>query len=283
MAKLSTLTIEQAKKAPAAFLYVWASEEFLNAIPAKHARIIRGKKANQRKLLLISADEYKTTLQAYTDAIYAEFKDMYNMTPFEALLVLAQGGTVAGKNWEKGVYGIGAVKVTTFYGADGLTVNESTGDIMLNGQAVTANSKTVYSNVKGKAVAYQKFYTDANGKTYMAQYDKSTGKYYASTISDADGNMISAANGKSVTAADGGDLWGNITLLAEKFLNWLLSLFNKDGQKESLSEENTLPSQTGDGFVTGDGTMEAGGILLLLAAGGAIIAGSAMKGKKKSK
>lgn len=283
MANLSTLSIEQAKKAPAAFLYVWASDEFLAAIPAKHARVIRGKKANQQKLLLISADDYKTTYKAYTDAIYAEFKALYGMTPFEALLVLAQGGTVAGKNWEKGIYGIGKVMVQTFYSADGVTVDAETGDIKLNGTAVTNNSKTVYANVKGQATAYQKFYTDADGKTYMAQYDKKTGKYYAATVSDKDGNMFNAATGKVVSAADGGDLWGNIVLIAEKFLNWLLSIFGKSTTTtEVLSEENTLPSQTEDGFVTGEGAMEAGGILLLLAAGGAIIAGSLGK-KKKSK
>ena len=56
------LTIEQAKQKPETFLYVWADEErFLRYLTPKSANIIRGKKANQNKILLLSADKYGKT------------------------------------------------------------------------------------------------------------------------------------------------------------------------------------------------------------------------------
>lgn len=293
MAEIRELTIEQAVKSPASFMYVWATDQFIAAIPKKHGRVITGKRANERKLLMISADKYlgsSDKWDQYTTAIRQAFINTYGMTPFDALVVLAQGGTVAGKNWEKGVYGIGAVKVQTFYGSDTLTVDKATGNIMSGSTNVTQNSKNVYANSGGKVVAYQKFYTDANGDTYMSQYDKKTKSYYAASISKQNGTMINAANGQTIDPSNNGDLWGNITLLLEKVKDWFLELFGKqNNDKEQMTVENTTPNQIGDGFVSGvgeDGMLsQANAWLLLAAAGGVLAAGGLLgrKGKKKRK
>ena len=53
------LTITQAQKNAANFMYIWADEKnFLQKINRKYANIIRGKKANQIKLLKLSAQKY---------------------------------------------------------------------------------------------------------------------------------------------------------------------------------------------------------------------------------
>lgn len=279
---LKELTIEQAKQTPGAFMYVFASEQFLNAIQAKYARVIRGKKANENKLLELSAQAYGTTKQAYTDAIRQAFIDTYEMTPAQALVKLAQGGEVAGKNWAKGVYGIGAkAKVTTFYGSSTVTVDPTTGNLLSGGKDVTDSSKNVYGVVGKDTIATQKFYTDADGNTYQAQYDKKTGKYYAFCTSHKDGQKIDAATGKTLTSADGGDIWGNIMLMLEQFMEWLMSLFGSG--KRTLTEENTIPSQKADGFVHGENTLEASSLLLILAAGGLLVGTGIIGGKKGKK
>ena len=49
------LTIQEACSAPANFMYVWADEDrFLKYIKPKHAAVIRQKKANQNKFVIIA-------------------------------------------------------------------------------------------------------------------------------------------------------------------------------------------------------------------------------------
>lgn len=274
---MKELTIEQACTSPANFMYVWADEDkFLKYIPTKHASVIRGKKANQNKLLALSAEKYNKTVKDYTDAIRQAFINTYDMTPANALIVLAQGGTVAGKNWEEGVYGIGAV--LTFSGHSDITVREADGHILQSGVDKTDASKTVYSQVGGKAVAYQLFATIDN-ITYMSQYNKTTKKYRAQSYSTADG-FFSARTGNQINSADSADIWGSIVLAVEKFIEWIVSLFGSG--KQTINAENTLPNQQSDGFVQTGGMSEASGILLALAAGGFLLAGG-LKGKKNKK
>ena len=289
--QLRELTIEEAKKSPASFMYVWASDKFLAAIPRRHARVIFMKRAHQKKILMLSADKYlgdQNKVNEYYSAIETAFYNTYGMSPYQALITLAQGGTVAGKNWEKGIYGIGEVKVNTFYGSN-LTVDKNTGDILSGGTVVSDNKKTVYANLSKKNVgAYQKFYTDGNGKTYMSQYDKKTKSYYAYSVSNSDGSIYSAADGKSMTQADSADLWGNIQMLLQKVMDWFLELFAKDEKtKEPMTVENTVPNQTGDGFsyVPGEEPLlgSASALLLLAAGAGLILSGGVLGGKKKKK
>lgn len=291
------LTIKQACEHPASFMYVYASDQFLNAINAKYASVIRMKRANQKKVLMLSADKYLgdfSKVNQYYDAIADAFKEAYDVTPSEALLILAQGGEVAGKNWSEGVYGVGALPTSTFSGittGDGSTVSvdAATGHIFYGNKDITDESKTVYNNVKGKVIAYQLFGKDDFGYVYMSQYNKTRKKYYAQTWTDDNGSNHKATNGNIIGASDGASIWGNINLdweFIRNILNWLLSIFGitpipEVGETKTLSADNTLPNQQADGFVQEAGMGEAGMILLALAAGGALLAGG-IKGKRKS-
>lgn len=291
------LTIKQACEHPASFMYVYASDQFLNAIDAKYASVIRLKRANQKKVLMLSADKFLgdyTKVNQYYDAIATAFKEAYDVTPLEALIILAQGGEVAGKNWSEGVYGVGALPTSTFSGVttgDGSTVSvdAATGHIFYGNKDITDESKTVYNNVKGKVIAYQLFGKDDFGYVYMSQYNKTRKKYYAQTWTDDNGSNHKANNGNIIGASDGASIWGNINLdwdWIKNILNWLLSIFGitpipEVGETKTLSADNTLPNQQADGFVQEAGMGEAGMILLALAAGGALLAGG-IKGTKKS-
>lgn len=264
---------------PANFMYLWASEnDFLQYIPKKYADVIRVKKANQLKVVYLIANNNEDTVKDYTAQIKQAFVNTYDMRPEEALVILAQGGTVAGKNWAEGVFGVGATKVLNFVGHDGITVRTEDGHILQNGMDVTDTTKTVYTTIKKQAVPYQLFAT-LDGVTYMSQYNKTSKKYYAQTYS-TDKGTFNARTGSEVKASDGADLWGTILEFFDKFVNWLISLFS-GSDRQLLTAENTLPSQSQDGFVQESGMGEAGTILLLLAAGG-LLMGSGMKKSKKA-
>lgn len=267
---MTELTIEQACQHPADFLYIWASDEkFLPYIPKKFADIIKGKRANQRKILALSAEKYGTTQKAYEDAIYQAFIDIWEHTPAEALVILAQGGEIAGKNWEEGIFGIGAVQ--TFSNNPKILVDAKNGHIFNNGADITDTSKTIYSTVKGQVFPVQ-YAAQLDGVTYMSKYNKITKKYAAYTWSNAEGTF-SANSGSAVSSSQSSDIWAAVIQSLDKFINWLLQLFT-GSSVETITAENTLPSQTGDGFVSKEegGFAEAGGILLALAAGTALLA-----------
>ena len=279
------LTIQQACAHSADFMYLWADEDkFLRYIKAKYANEIRRKKANQKKLILLSADKYGKKYEDYTSAIRSAFIEQWGKTPAEALVILAQGGKIAGKNWEEGVYGIGAIR-TDFngYAIDDqpVKVDTTTGHIFLGSQDITDESKTVYDTIKGQVIPYHLFSTQQGTIVFMSQYNKTAKKYQAQSYADGQ-YTYSARNGSEITASDNADVWGSIQLSLQTFIDWILSLFGGSSEKEQISAENTLPNQTKDGFVSaGDGgIVEAGGgILLALAAAGLIVSG--MKKKKK--
>lgn len=281
------LTIEQAKQHPADFMYIWADENnFLRYINKKYASIIRVKKANQRKLLLLSAEKYGTTLDAYTSAIREAFVETYGQTPASALVILAQGGEIAGKNWSEGVFGIGALP-TSFsnYEINGqaVTVDATTGAIMLGAQDITDASKDVYTKSGKKTIVYQRFSKDMSGVRFMSQYSKTQKKYAPRTWSDDHGSY-SARTGKTVSASDGASIWGNVLESLQVFVNWILSLFGVSvPERETLNTENTLPNQKEDGFVQESGLLDATGLLLILAAGGALVATGGLKVGKKAR
>lgn len=273
------MTIQDAVSAPANFMYLWADDKkFLPYIPAKYAEIIKVKKANQLKVIKNMAKFNESVVSDYVAQIRQAFIDAYDMTPAQALVVLAQGGTVAGKNWSKGVFGIGATRVVTFIGHEDVTVRTEDGHILKNGTDITDAALTVYSTVKKQTVAFQLF-GKSDGITYMSQYNKSDKKYYAQSFVNEQGKF-DARTGTEIKASDGADLWGNINGLLEKFLNWLISLFG-GSNRELLNEKNTIPNQQQDGFVQEAGMGEAGMILLALVAGGALLANGGLNIKAK--
>lgn len=266
------LTIEQAKKAPANFMYVWADEQqFLSHIDKNSAAIIRAKKANQNKVLKLSADKYGSTVSAYTEAIRSAFIEYYGMTPAQALVTLANGGEVAGKNWAQGVYGIGAVKRSNFYQNGNVTVDEKTGHIFYNGNDVTSTSGIVYGRVKKDNAFPISYSAVIEGNTYTSQYSKTAKKYYAGSYATADG-VKQNADGVTITASDSASVWESVLLSLEQFVQWIVSLFSGSSKTETINAGNTLPSQE-DGFVT-SGVSESSGILVAAIAAGMLLLGS---------
>lgn len=281
------LTIQEAQKQSANFMYIWADEQkFLRYIKPEFASVIRTKKANQRKLLELSAQKYGKTFDDYTTAIREAFIETWKHTPAEALIILAQGGEIAGKNWSEGVYGIGALPTT--YSVQSIndqqvTVDTTTGHIFLGSEDITDESRTVFSTVGKQAIAYQYFSREVAGMVFMSQYHKLQKKYAAQSWSD-DHGTYSAKTGKPITGADSASIWGNILESVQVFVNWLLSLFGVSApERETINAENTLPNQTADGFVQEAGMVDAAGLLLMLAAGGALVATGGLKIKKGNK
>ena len=277
------LTITQARKNPANFMYIWADKKaFLQKIDKKYANIIEGTKLNQIKLLELSAEKYGKTYDEYKNAIKEAFIEAYDVTPAEALLILAQGGSIAGKNWSDGVYGIGAVYVNTFTNNTAITVRESDGHILNNGADVTDESRTVYTQINKQAVPYQLFAT-VDDVIYMSQYNKVRKKYHAQSYSTSQG-QFSARTGNEINASDSADIWGTILSSIEEVVEWILSLFGVEAtDREKINTDNTVPNQHKDGFVqkAGSGYGDATTTLLLLVAGGALLAGGIKPKTKK--
>lgn len=273
------LTIKQACEQPQNFMYVWATDEFLAAIQPKYATVIRAKRANQQKLLALSAEKYLGSLDKvdqYYTAIRQAFIDAYGMKPVEALVILAQGGSVAGKNWSEGVFGIGAT--LQFAGTD-ITVRPKDGYFERNGKILPGDEDlNVYATVGGKTVVFQRFYEDStSGVTYMSQLNKVTKKYYAASYSTKEGTF-KASGGSKLTASESADIWSAIIGSLGEFITWIINLFGSG--KKTLTTENTLPNQQNDGFVQTTGGVKGGnmlegnaGLLLAAAAAGVLIFG----------
>ena len=60
----------------------------------------------------------------------------------------------------------------------------------------------------------------------------------------------------------------------------LISFVKEEDKKQPITAENTLPSQTGDGFVQQAGMSTGAKIALALAAGGALLYSTTTSGKK---
>lgn len=279
MAEIREIPLSEAKLHPACFLYVFATNSFLNAVDAKHREIIRTKGFNEKRLMQLSADKYGVTFDAYKEAVRGAFKDMYGCDPLVGLLKLAAGEELAGKNWNEGIYGIGSL-LTTYNDGKGITVTKD-GHFKKNGTLIPDDQTTVeYSNVG----VYKRYYIDQEtNTTYALRYHKASKRYYADSYSLKDGNVYSPA-GIHLTGADGSSMWGNIILnWVNAFVNWLLGLFGITTDKEQLTTENTLPAQVEDGFTSVEPLISGSTILMLMAAGGVLLYGSTKKKKKGGK
>lgn len=299
MAKLE-FTLDEARKNSSSFLYIFASDKYLSYIDKKYATVIKGKRANQRKLLTLSAQAYMNSdatyggseYNQYVESIRKGFVETYGLEPENALVKLALGETVAGKNWAEGVYGTSGIgKVATFYGTN-ISVDPATGHIFKNGKDYTDESKTVYKEIKKQAVPYQLF-AIIDEVTYMSQYNKTYKKYYAQSYSNANGSF-KASNGAAQGSSDAATMFENVQLKTWDFLNFvkeILAFFginvNFGGSSsstttETINAENTLPNQQADGYVQsagiGDGVAAA---LLIAAAAGTLVMGGLKKKSSK--
>lgn len=287
MAGIKEIPIEQAKLHPASFLYVFATNSFLNEVDAKHREIIRTKGFNQKKLMLLSSgaeNETDVKFQTYKLTVATAFQGMYGCSPLEALLRLASGETIAGKNWNEGIYGIGSL-LTNYSDNNGVTVTKD-GHFKKNGTLIPDDqTKVEYAGQDGKGIVYKRYYTDpTTDTTYALRYHKASKRYYADSYSLKDGNMYSPA-GIHLEGADGSTMWGNVILnWVNAILSWLAGLFGISTDKEQLTADNTLPSQVDDGFAGVEPLISGSTMLMLAAAGGMLLYGDAKKkgGKRKT-
>lgn len=280
------MTIAQVCEHPNDFLYIFADDQkFLPYIDFKHRAIIVGKRANQNKIILLSAKEYGSSRDEYVKAIREAFIKMYGVTPAQALITLAEGGEVAGKNWKEGIYGVGSVAAnyrSDFIQNPNITVNPETGEILSSGVVVSSPSSAIYTrSLSGKAVVANYSYKSAGGEVFTSQFNKALNKYFAGSYATA--SVYQNADGKSINGSDLGSNWEDGVLSVEKFGNWLMELLERLGlissegeEVETISAENTLPSQTGDGFVAGVDEANWGNIGLI-ALGATLIASGAFK------
>lgn len=265
------LTLAEVKKHPALMLYCWADDNaFIAKLDSKTAGIISSKKANQLQVMALLSGGYGEQLKANLADVKQAFIEIYDMSPEKALVTLANGGEVAGKNWAKGIYGIGKTQRIDFVQNTAVKVDTATGKILVNGVAVDASP--VYGGVGNKNI---KGYTyNLNGTTFSSQL---VGKlYFAGTVTLADGTTQDA-NGDPVTDADSSSIWLSVVSLVEKLVNWFLSFLGKEDKK--ITPSNTLPSQ-GDGFTYDTAEASFPWWILALVGGGWLLSGGKFKTKK---
>lgn len=281
-------TLSDLKKCPIDFLYLWASEDFISALGSK-AKIIRQKKYNQQQMLwktMAENEKYKTSskgqvyYQQWAEAIGQAIEDTYGITPVEILRKLAMGETVVGKDFSKGVYGVGETPSTAFVQNSNYQVNSQTGQIMAgDGGSMkdVLHQNPIYGS-DGQVTGYS---CVIGGVQYQSTYDN--GQYVSFSYSNADG--VQTAKGGKFDSAKG-TFWqnaNNYMPIINSVLSWLTSIVNTYFPSNTiLTSQNTAPSQTewvetekdGNG-----GTWLAGG--LLVAGAAALFLGKDKKNKNK--
>lgn len=278
-------TLTSILQCPIDFLYLWASDEFIAQLGNK-AKIIRAKKYNQYQTLwktMIdnvdagSSAEYQEVYQSWLKQIEKAIQDTYGMAPATILRKLAMGESVVGKNWSKGVYGIGANVTTGFVQNSAVTVDAETGKILVNGAEAAGQTPIIGD---GGAITGYSYYDAAGNRQYQSGVT-ADGTYGAVCYSSPDG--VERATGGNFDPSEGG-FWqnaNNYMPLVNKIIEWLMSLFSKE-DRVVLTTDNTVPSQTEwvEPESDGNGGLIAGGLAL---AGIALLTMEKPGKKKKTK
>lgn len=289
------ISLAEARAKSSDFIYLFASDKFLKAIGSKYGRIIYAKRANQVNVAYYSADKSGVSHEAYIAGIREQFTADYGMDPQEALIKLAQGEQVAGKNWAAGIFGIGATKKTTsFLQADGgavVSVDPKTGAILRDGAATGSTVYALTRGSKGNAVPSGYSYTDAAGNQYLSEYNPRTKTYYAAAYQTAGGDKQNADGGEW-GASDSGSIWANVILALSSLADDIIAIFgdkeDKANAADPITYENTFPAQQADGWTFDT----ASALPIALLGGGALLLGAgvlpkfwkkAQDSKKKSK
>lgn len=275
------------KKCPIDFLYLWASDDFISQLGNK-ASIIAEKKYNQYQTLWrimvdvadqgsesANLNEYKR----WTSEIAQTIKDTYGKTPAEILVDLADGKTVAGKDFAKGVFGVGEATSNTFVQNSNYTVDPTTGQIKA-GDGSTLKDKLHQTPIYGEDGSVTGYSYNVGNTQYQSVY--SNGQYVALSYSDVNG--VQKANGGSFSASSG-TFWQNAENympMVNNLIEWIISLISQllPGNRVALTTDNTVPKQTEWVY---EEKSNSGGALLALAAAGALIFGTTGKKKNKNK
>lgn len=278
MAKKTLQTILQC---PTDFLYLWASDGFISQLGNK-SKIVKEKKYNQYQTLwktmventnAKSQEELQEVYKSWTDKIASAIKDIYGLTPAQILEKLAMGEEVLGKNWDKGVYGIGASMQLTFDQTAGMGVDYATGKITYQG--VELKNQTPIYGADGISGYYVIF-----GNNVYQSYG-SEGAYSAYSYCDSNGNS-QTPSGKPLYGSNN-SFWqnsANYMPIIERLLDWIMSFFGGSLQGRTvLTQQNTAPKQTEWVSEESDGGgLLAGGLVL-----GALAFMSMDKPKNKKK
>lgn len=259
---MDTITLQDALKCPTDFLYIFATDSFLSKLDSKSAAIIRKKRRNQQQLLIsiTTRDGYNDGVKQIGDAI----KEAFGYSAASILIKLADGEQVAGKNWQKGIYGIGATYREGFSGST-VTVDRTTGKIYNNGVEV-AGQTAIYGKSKGKE--YTTYNAVVDGVSYNSMYVD--GNYYAGDYTNAEGTSFNAAGNKIGLEAFS-DIWNTVVSFVPyitQIITFLRGLFPDlfgSSTGTVITPSNTLPSQS-DGFITNGTDWKSIGIFAGIAA-----------------
>lgn len=269
-------------KCPIDYLYLWASDAFISKLGSK-AKIIKQKKYHQYQALYKavtenekadSAAEYLTYYNKWIDEIAAAIKDTYGYTPAEILTRLALGQEVVGKNFSKGVFGVGETPSANFVQDTNYSVNPVTGQILANGVA-PVNQTPIYGN-SGQISGYSYV---VGGVQYQSSYEN--GQFVA--LSYSTDSSVQTANGKSFDFSKA-TFWqnaNNYMPMIDKILSWVTSIVNSFFPNRTvLTTENTVPQQTEWVYEKKEDSADGTGLLL---AGGMLAVGLLVGSKKGAK
>ncbi|MGM9818827.1 MAG: hypothetical protein ACI30B_07605 [Paludibacteraceae bacterium] len=297
------------------FLYAFIPKASLKYF-TQFGSVIATKRENQQWMMNNIAIKEKVTYQEVETLLSNYIQEIYGQTPKDILIALARGESVGGKNWRKGIYGIGAVDTVddindaalTF--TNGYKVDLTTGHILSSsGKRVSTTKNEIYTVEKipfgtgatqylnqriksGVAYTGKGFSLKSKAVFLKSQYDEVlSGKsktgikvYYVVDMQNY-GSTTTNAAGKAVAAEDG-EIWGNSAVwetVLGKLLDWLLKLL---GVTTGPSAEDTVINQSVDGFTpevsNSSNTMSMASVGLL--AGGLLLAvNMGDSGKKKTK
>lgn len=282
MAK-TDVTVDDILKNSIAYLYIFrnftipgTTETYLQWLGQKTAYIIDGKGKNQEQLVKNVAKDSKLTETELYEKIRAKIEEEYGMGPYEILMRLALGETIAGKNFVQGTYGIGAVAPNV--APAGCTVDPSTGKIISNTNFI----KTQYPlwgnvEVNGvKTTALLGYTAVNNGTTITSAFNPTQNKYQLYSVGSetaqqkADGTAFNNSQSSNIWATMGTYLpfIGMILQLLMGLLTGFKNINSSWGTSGLLGGYTTYPCQkdyldTDEGMTTSD-------LLLLAAAAGAV-------------
>ena len=273
------------KRSPIDFIYYFANDQYIAIvaanISAKAAETIRSKRENQKKVLANLYGSVKKRDEQAASELTAYIQDIYGKTPQDILVALLNGDTVAGKNYGKGVYGVGSTEPLNTFGDDSseLYVDSDNGQIFQDGKYLTGGTP-IYAKKNGKTYvsgyAYQ-----YEGKSYTTSMDKNTGKFYANTYGTSD-NMYNADG--TVYDPSYGTFWDAMETAQPfivKLIEWIKSVLSAVFNINFVDGRNTLPAQS-EYVADEPGTNTASlGIIGALLVGGALLMNEPKKGGKK--
>lgn len=251
-------TLTEVCKTPMQYLYMFCSDQFIDSLESKRARIIRQKRANAQKIVNTMAIDQNSNLDTWAAAIRQAIIDETGKTPAEVLIALANGETVAGKNWNGGIYGVGTTPQLTFSQNAGVTVDPSTG--LMSGSGLS--TQTPIYNSAGQVIGYSTLSQDGKLQYQSTLYN---GQYAAYSFGSADGTA-QYANGNKFDLTMVQSIFQSINTLIP-YVSSLINTILASLGKTAISYSNTAPAQS-DWVEQND---NSGLLLLGAAAAGAFI------------